>query len=150
MTIPSRRLRVSNDLTIKPKHKFYLQDLDNLQAHVNHQAPNLIVLVGLMLCMQWDTTDHHSHSTYKQTNNFHLWDDLCWIAIQMFLEVLSTFEKEIVNQPTSLMKQLIIAWTVQLSINCFIKLMIIKKPTFYSSWKVFFQCLIFALWRKIK
>jgi len=70
-------------LTFKPKPKFDLQDLDNLQAHVHHQAPNLIlivvnmktkeiVLVESMLCVQRDTTDHHSHSTYKRTNNFHL------------------------------------------------------------------------------
>ncbi len=142
-------LGVSNDLTFKPKPKFDLQDLDSLQAHVNHQAPNLIlivvnmktkeiVLVGSMLCVQWDTTDYHSNSTYKWMNNLHLWDVLCWIGIEMFLQVLSTFEKEIVNQPTSLIKQLIIARSVQLSISCFIKLMIIKKPTFYSSWSVFF------------
>jgi hypothetical protein len=66
---------VSNDLTLKPKPKFDLQNLDNWQAHVHHQAPNLIlnvvnmktkeiVLVGWMFCVQVDTTDHHSHSTY--------------------------------------------------------------------------------------
>ncbi len=132
-----------------------------MQAHVHQQAPNLIlivvnmktkeiVLVGWMFCVQLDTTDHHSHSTYKWTNNLHLWDVLCWIAIEMFLEVLSTFEKEIVNQPTSLIKQLIIAWTVQLSITCFIKLMIIKKPTFYSSWSVFFLVPNFCTMEKNK
>ncbi len=46
MAIPSRRrLGVSNDLTFKPKPKFDLQDLDNLQAHVHHQTPNLILIV---------------------------------------------------------------------------------------------------------
>jgi len=63
VAIPSRRLGVSNDLTFKPKPEFDLQDLDNLQAHVHHQAPNLIlivvnmetkeiVLVGSMFCVQ--------------------------------------------------------------------------------------------------
>ncbi len=63
MAIPSRRLGVSNDLTFNPKPEFDLQDLDNLQAHVKHHAPNLIlivvnmktkeiVLVGSMLSMQ--------------------------------------------------------------------------------------------------
>jgi hypothetical protein len=45
VTIPYRRLGVSNDLTFKPKPKFDLRDLDNLQARVNHQAPNLILIV---------------------------------------------------------------------------------------------------------